>query len=73
MSCFIKTCNGSYRLSVPEGLITDEKDHNHDSMTSTEVRLLLFKEDVIRDSTTSRKTKNDIICTASLILDEAER
>lgn len=66
------SCNGSYRINEDES-ISNIKDHNHEPMTSSDIRILLFKEDIIRDSTSTRKTKNDIICSASSTLDESER
>jgi hypothetical protein len=72
-SCFHKNCNGSYKIQLETGNVYDFKEHTYQAMTSSEMRILLFRDDLLRDSTSSRKTKNEIICSASLFLDDSER
>ncbi|KAK6090507.1 hypothetical protein P3W45_000604 [Vairimorpha bombi] len=60
-------------VNLETGNVYDFKEHTYQAMTSSEMRILLFRDDLLRDSTSSRKTKNEIICSASLFLDDSER
>lgn len=49
------------------------KEYIHEAMSLTDVRLILVRELMVKDCSTTRLTKNDIIGSATAVLDDSER